>query len=470
MNASNELTFRESVDRMFDRAIDTMSLPPGLADQIRSCNSCYQLKFGVKLDDRYEVFTGWRAVHSEHILLVKGGIRYADFANQDEVEALAALMTYKCAIVFIPFGGSKGALKINPAKLLRTRTGENHAPLHAGVGQARPRSSQPQRRPGHGHRRTRDGLDIRHVPKPLSRTSQRHGLCHRQASSPRRHRRPHRGHRRGVQFGLREFFRHPEDVARAKLEGTLEGKRIVIQGLGNVGYHAAKFLSEEDGAKIVSIIERDGAISSPDGFDIEAVKQHVNENRGVKGFPGAEYTEDGSALLEADCDILIPAALEGVINKGNAANIKAPLIAEAANGPVTFAADEILREKGTVIIPDAYMNAGGVTVSYFEWVKISRAFASVTSSAATRNARARLIIDALEKMLNTSVPQEIRDQLTTGADELALVRSGLDDTMRNAYNEIRNIFNSRNNVVDLRTAAFVLAIERIAKKYESMGL
>ena len=273
-----------------------------------------------------------------------------------------------------------------------------------------------------------------------------------------------------MQFGLREFFRHPEDVARAKLEGTLECKRIVIQGLGNVGYHAAKFLSEEDGAKIVSIIERDGAISSPDGFDIEAVKQHVNKNRGVKGFPGAEYTEDGSALLEADCDILIPAALEGVINKGNAANIKAPLIAEAANGPVTFAADEILREKGTVIIPDAYMNAGGVTVSYFEWVKNLARIRFGYLERRHEERRGQLIIDALEKMLNTSVPQEIRDQLTTGADELALVRSGLDDTMRNAYNEIRNIFNSRNNVVDLRTAAFVLAIERIAKKYESMGL
>ena len=159
-----------------------------------------------------------------------------------------------------------------------------------------------------------------------------------------------------------------------------------------------------------------------------------------------------------------------MINKGNAANIKAPLIAEAANGPVTFAADEILREKGTVIIPDAYMNAGGVTVSYFEWVKNLARIRFGYLERRHEERRGQLIIDALEKMLNTSVPQEIRDQLTTGADELALVRSGLDDTMRNAYNEIRNIFTSRDNVVDLRTAAFVLAIERIAKKYESMGL
>ena len=471
MNPSNELTFRESVDRMFDRAIDTMSLPPGLAEQIRSCNSCYQLKFGVKLEDRYEVFTGWRAVHSEHILPVKGGIRYADFANQDEVEALAALMTYKCAIVFIPFGGSKGALKINPRnyseqeleKITRRFTQElaKRDLVHPSLNVPAPDMGTGEREMGwiSDTYQTLYPEQVSGMGCVTGKPVHLGGIGGRTEATGR-----------GVQFGLREFFRHPEDVARAKLEGTLEGKRIVIQGLGNVGYHAAKFLSEEDGAKIVSIIERDGAISSPDGFDIEAVKQHVNENRGVKDFPGAEYTEDGSALLEADCDILIPAALEGVINKGNAANIKAPLIAEAANGPVTFAADEILREKGTVIIPDAYMNAGGVTVSYFEWVKNLARIRFGYLERRHEERRGQLIIDALEKMLNTSVPQEIRDQLTTGADELALVRSGLDDTMRNAYNEIRNIFNSRKNVVDLRTAAFVLAIERIAKKYESMGL
>ena len=471
MNPSNELSFRESVDRMFDRAIDTMDLPLGLADQIRSCNSCYQLKFGVKLGDRYEVFTGWRAVHSEHILPVKGGIRYADFANQDEVEALAALMTYKCAIVFIPFGGSKGALKINPRnysagdleKITRRFTQElaKRDLVHPSLNVPAPDMGTGEREMGwiSDTYQTLFPEQVSGMGCVTGKPVHLGGIQGRTEATGR-----------GVQFGLREFFRHPEDVSRAKLDGTLEGKRIVIQGLGNVGYHAAKFLSEEDGAKIVTIIERDGAISSPDGFDVEAVKQYVNENRGVKGFPDADYNENGSELLEADCDILIPAALEGVINQSNAANIKAPLIAEAANGPVTFAADEILREKGTVIIPDAYMNAGGVTVSYFEWVKNLARIRFGYLERRHEERRGQLIIDALEKMLNTPVPQEIREQLTTGADELALVRSGLDDTMRNAYNEIREIFNSRENVVDLRTASFVLAIERIAKKYESMGL
>ena len=471
MNPSNELSFRESVDRMFDRAIDTMDLPLGLADQIRSCNSCYQLKFGVKLGDRYEVFTGWRAVHSEHILPVKGGIRYADFANQDEVEALAALMTYKCAIVFIPFGGSKGALKINPRnyssgdleKITRRFTQElaKRDLVHPSLNVPAPDMGTGEREMGwiSDTYQTLFPEQVSGMGCVTGKPVHLGGIQGRTEATGR-----------GVQFGLREFFRHPEDVSQAKLDGTLEGKRIVIQGLGNVGYHAAKFLSEEDGAKIVTIIERDGAISSPEGFDVEAVKQYVNENRGVKGLPDADYNENGSELLEADCDILIPAALEGVINQSNAANIKAPLIAEAANGPVTFAADEILREKGTVIIPDAYMNAGGVTVSYFEWVKNLARIRFGYLERRHEERRGQLIIDALEKMLNTPVPQEIREQLTTGADELALVRSGLDDTMRNAYNEIREIFNSRENVVDLRTASFVLAIERIAKKYESMGL
>ena len=471
MNSPNELTFRESVDQMFDRAIDTLNLPLGLAEQIRCCNSCYQLKFGVKLGDRYEVFTGWRAVHSEHILPVKGGIRYADFANQDEVEALAALMTYKCAIVFIPFGGSKGALKINPRnyteneleKITRRFTQElaKRDLIHPSLNVPAPDMGTGEREMGwisdtyqslFPHQASGMGC-VTGKPVHLD------GIQGRKEATGR-----------GVQYGLREFFRHSEDVKRANLEGSLEDKRIVIQGLGNVGYHAAKFLSEEDGAKIITIIERDGAISSDSGLDVEAVKQYIIQNRGVKGFPGATYNENGSKLLEAECDILIPAALEGVINQNNAKDIKAPLIAEAANGPVTFSADEILRKKGTVIIPDAYMNAGGVTVSYFEWVKNLARIRFGYLERRHEERRGQLIVDALEKMLDTAVPQTIRKQLISGADELDLVRSGLDDTMRNAYNEIRSIYNSREKVVDLRTASFVLAIERIAKKYESMGL
>ncbi|MBC8244960.1 MAG: Glu/Leu/Phe/Val dehydrogenase [Verrucomicrobia bacterium] len=471
MSDHPELSFRQSVDRMFDRAIATMNLPLGLAEQIRSCNSVYQVQFGVKLDDQYEVFTGWRAVHSEHILPVKGGIRYADFANQDEVEALAALMSYKCAIVMIPFGGSKGALKIDPRRYSEKdleKITRRFAQELAKRDMIHPSLNVPAPDMGTGEREMGWISDTYQSLYP----EQANGMgcvtgkpVHLGGISGRVE-----ATGRGVQFGLREFFRHPEDVARAGLDGSLEGKRIIMQGLGNVGYHAAKFLSGEDGARITTIIERDGAIHSADGLDVEAVKAHIAEHQGVKGFPDADYSADGASLLEADCDILIPAAMEAVITRDNAARIQAPLIAEAANGPITYAADEILRDKGTIIIPDAYLNAGGVTVSYFEWVKNLARIRFGYLERRNEERRGQIIVEALEKMLNTTVPAEIRDQLTTGSDELALVRSGLDDTMRNAYNNIRDIFNARDNVVDLRTAAFVCGIERIAKRYESMGI
>ena len=336
MNDTQELSFRESVDRMFDRATATMDLPLGLADQIRSCNSVYQVQFGVKLGDHYEVFTGWRAVHSEHILPVKGGIRYADFANQDEVEALASLMSYKCAIVMIPFGGSKGALKIDPRqysekdleKITRRFTQElaKRDLIHPSLNVPAPDMGTGEREMGwisdtyqSLFPEQANGMGcVTGKPVHLG------GIDGRVEATGR-----------GVQFGLREFFRHPDDVARARLDGTIEGKRIVVQGLGNVGYHAAKFLSGEDGARITAIIERDGAIHSADGLDVEAVKTHIAENQGAKGYPGADYTEDRASGLETECDILIPAAMEGGITLKNAARIQAPLIAEAANGPVT---------------------------------------------------------------------------------------------------------------------------------------
>ena len=471
MSNHPELSFRQSVDRMVDRAIATMDLPLGLAEQIRSCNSVYQVQFGVKLGDQYEVFTGWRAVHSEHILPVKGGIRYADFANQDEVEALAALMSYKCSIVMIPFGGSKGALKLDPRQYSEKdleKITRRFAQELAKRDLIHPSLNVPAPDMGTGEREMGWISDTYQSLFPeqangmgcvTGKPVHLGGIVGRVEATGR-----------GVQFGLREFFRHPEDVSRAGLEGSLEGKRIVVQGLGNVGYHAAKFLSGEDGATITTIIERDGAIHSANGLDVEAVKTHIAEHHGVKGFPGSDYTADGASLLEADCDILIPAAMEAVINHANAARVQSLLIAEAANGPVTYAADQILREKGTVIIPDAYLNAGGVTVSYFEWVKNLARIRFGYLERRNEERRGQIIVEALEKMLNTTVPAEIRDQLTTGSDELALVRSGLDDTMRNAYNNIRDIFNARDNVVDLRTAAFVCGIERIAKRYESMGI
>ncbi|NRB01993.1 MAG: Glu/Leu/Phe/Val dehydrogenase, partial [Rhodobacteraceae bacterium] len=280
---------------------------------------------------------------------------------------------------------------------------------------------------------------------------------------------------RGVQYALREFFRDREGVKKAGMDGTLDGKTVVVQGLGNVGYHAAKFLSEEDGCKVIAVIERDGALINHSGLEIEAVRQWIVDNGTIKGFADATFVEDGAKVLEEACDILVPAALEGVINLSNAENIKAPLIIEAANGPVTAGADEILRAKGTVIIPDMYANAGGVTVSYFEWVKNLSHIRFGRMQRRQEEARHQLVVDELERLsadseLKWSLDPAFKDKYLRGAGELELVRSGLDDTMRAAYQSMATVWHSRDDVTDLRTAAYLVSIDRVAASYRAKGL
>ena len=471
MEQKKETTFKESVDLMYDRAVETLNLPIGLAEQIRTCNAVYQVRFGVKLKGEYKIFVGWRAVHSEHILPVKGGIRFAEIANQEEVEALAALMTYKCAIVNVPFGGSKGALKINPndydeEDLEKITRRFAHELIKKDL--VNPNLNVPAPDMGTGEREMAWISDTFQNLYP----NQINGMgC---VTGKPVHNGGIRGRTeatgRGVQFGIREFFRHPEDLKLAQIEGGLDSKKIIVQGLGNVGWHAAKFLSEEDGAKIIGIIERDGAIYSEKGLDVNDVLNYIKENGGVKNFPNSSFTESGQELLEKECDILIPAAIEGVINSSNAARIKAPLIAEAANGPVPFEADSILRKKGTVILPDAFLNAGGVTVSYFEWIKNLARIRFGRLERRHEEIKGKLIVETLETMLNAKVPNDLKNKLIEGADELDLVRSGLDDSMRDAYKNIRETYYSMNNVDDFRTASYVVAIKTIAKGYESMNL
>ena len=476
MSHSGEPSFRESVDLMFNRAVALMDLSPGLEQKIRVCNSTYTVRFGVRLRGKIETFTGYRSVHSEHMEPVKGGIRYALSVHQDEVEALAALMTYKCALVETPFGGSKGGLCIDP------RAWDEHE------------LEQITRRFAYELIKRDLIHPAQNVPAPDMGTGEREmawiadqyarmNTTDINAKACVTGKPPHAGGiqgrveatGRGVQFALREFFRHPEDVAIAKLSGGLAGKRAIVQGLGNVGYHAAKFLSEEDGVLITAIIERDGALISDAGLPVEAVRQHLTATGGLKGFAGATYVEDGAPVLERACDILIPAAMEGVIHMGNAARISAPLIIEAANGPVTYGADEILRGKGTVIIPDMYANAGGVTVSYFEWVKNLSHIRFGRMQRRAEESRSRLMIEELERLsadagLGWSLSPDFKEKFLTGSDELALVRSGLDDTMRTAYQAMREVWHSRADVEDLRVAAYIVSIGRVASSYRSKGL
>jgi len=408
---------------------------------------------------------------------VKGGIRYALSVNQDEVEALAALMTYKCALVETPFGGSKGGLCIDP------RAWEEHE------------LEQITRRFAYELIKRDLIHPAQNVPAPDMGTGEREmawiadqyarmNTTDINARACVTGKPPHAGGiqgrveatGRGVQFALRAFFRHPEDAAKAGLSGGLEGKRVIVQGLGNVGFHAAKFLSEEDGARIIAVIERDGAVANPAGLDIAALRAWMDAHGGaVAGFPGGTFTAEGAAMLEAACDILIPAAQEGVIHRGNAGAIRAPLILEAANGPVTFAADEILRARGCVVIPDLYANAGGVTVSYFEWVKNLGHIRFGRMQRRAEEARSRLLVEELERLsadqgLGWTLSTDFKARFLTGSDELALVRSGLDDTMRGAYQAMRALWHDGPGVEDLRMAAYMVAIGRVAHSYRSKGL
>ena len=472
----NEPTFRESVDIMYNRAVALMDLPPGLEEKIRVCNATYTVRFGVRLRGKVETFTGYRSVHSEHMEPVKGGIRFSLAVNQDEVEALAALMTYKCAVVEAPFGGSKGGLCVDPNQWEEHEMEQitrRFAYELAKRDLINPSQNVPAPDMGTGERemswiadqyRRMNTTDINAAACVTGKPPHAGGIQGRVEATGR-----------GVEYALREFFREPEDVKKAGLSGTLDGKRVVVQGLGNVGYHAAKFLSEEDGCKVIGIIERDGALYNEAGINVEAVRQWIVKHGGVANYPDATHHADGSKVLEADCDILVPAALEGVINLQNAPRIKAPLIIEAANGPVTAGADEVLRDRGTVVIPDLYANAGGVTVSYFEWVKNLSHIRFGRMQRRQEEARHELIVNELERldaMLGDawSMSPDFKRRYMRGADELELVRSGLDDTMRAAFQAMRDTWHGRSDVHDLRTAGFITAIERVAQSYAAKGL
>jgi glutamate dehydrogenase (NAD(P)+) len=475
MLARNEPGLRASVDQMFSRAAALMDLPAGLEEKMRVCNSVYVVRFGVRLRGQVQTFTGYRAVHSEHMEPVKGGIRYAPNLQQDEIEALAALMTWKCALVEAPFGGSKGGLCLDPRlydvdeleQITRRFAYEliKRGLIHPSQNIAGPDLGTGEREMAwiadqYARMNTTD-INARAsvTGKPLNAG----GIAGRTEAAGR-----------GIQFALQEFFHHPEDVAKANLSGGLEGKRVIVQGLGNVGYHAAKFLSVDLGAKIIAIAEHDGGIVSQDGLNVDDVREWMEEHGGVSSYPNANHVVVGDEVLELDCDILIPAAREGSINLSNAARIKARLIVEGANGPVTAGAEDILRKRGTVIIPDLFASSGGVTVSYFEWVKNLSHIRFGRMQRRQEETRHELLIDELERLAATSgngwtLSDDFKRNYLRGAGEIELVRSGLEDTMRSAYRRIRDLWLTRPDVPDLRTAAYLVAIQRVADSYRAKG-
>ncbi|NIQ00824.1 MAG: glutamate dehydrogenase [Nitrospinaceae bacterium] len=465
-----EANFRENVNLVFDIAAATLEINEGLAYFLKGVYNVYQVRFPVKIKGKVESFIGWRAVHSEHKLPTKGGIRFSPLVNQNEVEALAALMSYKCALVDVPFGGSKGGVVVDP-KLYDDDTMEHITRRFAfeliKKNYINPAISVPAPDMGTGPREMAWIADtyMEHCPQDINALGCVTGKPISLGGIPGRT----EATGRGVVYGIREFFRHPEDKKLAGLEGTLEGKTVIVQGLGNVGYHTAKILEAEDRAIVIGVIEHDGALMDRNGLSVENVNTFIKEHGGVKGFPDAQYFEDGNAIIEEECDVLVPAAMEGVIHMENAPRIKAKLIAEAANGPVTFGADAILRQKGVVMIPDIYLNAGGVIVSYFEWIKN---LSHIRFGRLTRRydeGQNDLLIQAIEST-GGKIPRELVEKLQRGPNELDLVRSGLDDTMRLAFQQIRDRHWSSDKIDSYRIASMAIAIEKIALSIQDRGV
>ncbi len=470
---AESFSFFQKVNRDFDKAAQFTEYPHGLLEQIKICNSSCHFTFPIERDDgTIQTIHGWRAEHSHHKLPTKGGIRYSTLVNEDETMALAALMTYKCALVDVPFGGAKGGIQVDRReyseseleRITRRYTYELIQKNYIGPGVDVPAPDF-----GTGETEMAWILDtyITMAPDKLNAIAcvtgkpiEQNGIHGRKEATGR-----------GVAFGLEEACSFAEDMKPLGLSTGLHGKSVVVQGFGNVGYHAAKFLMEAD-ARVIGIIERDGGIHDPRGFDVEKVATYRAETGSIRGYPGAELIENPNDGLELECDILMPAALENQLTAANAPHIKASIIAEAANGPTAPDADEILQKRGILIIPDTFLNAGGVAVSYFEWLRNLSHVRFGRLGKRFEDRTQYIMRQAVEKATSYKFSED-ELALIHGADEKDLVNSGLQDTMITAYQETRETrMQYRNNKkdIDYRTAAFINAIHRIARSYMQLGI
>jgi glutamate dehydrogenase (NAD(P)+) len=463
--------FFESVTQSFDKASVFTKWESGILEQIKACNAVYRMKFPVKRNDgSIEVIEAYRVQHSHHKLPCKGGIRFAAEVNQDEVMALASLMTFKCAIVNVPFGGGKGGIKINPKnysayeleKITRRYTAELIKKNFIGPGIDVPAPDY-----GTGEREMAWILDTYAAMKPgeidaagcvTGKPVTQGGVRGRKEATGL-----------GVFYGVREICNMKDQMDKLGLTTGIKGKRVVVQGLGNVGYHAAKFF-REGGAIVTCIAEHDCAVYCETGLNEEELWLFKQKTGSIINFPGTTTLSNTLEALEVDCDILIPAALENVINKDNAPKVKAKIIGEAANGPLTPEADEIFTQKGVLVVPDMYLNAGGVTVSYFEWLKnLSHVRYGRLEKRFTENLN-KHILNQIEELTGKKVGDIEKKFIEHGPDEVDLVYSGLEETMITATNEIMDVWKNNPNIPDMRTAAYVVAINKVGTSYAELGI
>ena len=467
------VSFLDSVNRYFDAAAPHTGLDEGLLSQIKICNGMYQIHFPVKIGGKVEVIEAYRAQHSHHRSPTKGGIRYSNHVNQDEVVALATLMSYKCAIVDVPFGGAKGGVKINPweysaedlEKITRRYTTELIRRKFIG-----PAVDVPAPDYGTGSRemawiydtyRSFHPDDINAAGCVTGKPVNQNGVRGRTEATGR-----------GVFYGIREACNQTDLMEQLGMSPGIAGKTMVIQGLGNVGSHTATISQDEGGVKIIGVSEVEGAIYNPEGIDIHALLRHRQHHGSILSFPGAQiYGKDKRrAVMEFECDILVPAALENQIDADNAPRVKAKIVAEAANGPVTADGSAVLAERGIVVIPDIYLNAGGVTVSYFEWLKNLSHMRFGRLEKRFDERAYRRIVEQIEQTTGKTISERDRNQIIRGADEIDLVRSGLEETMIGGFRGIYSMYKANDDIRDLRTAAFALAISKISSDYIALGI
>ncbi|KAF0852771.1 mitochondrial glutamate dehydrogenase [Andalucia godoyi] len=467
--------FLEQVQYFFDQASGLTTHDRTICEFIKTPKNIIELSFPLRRetpngDLKWELIQGWRCQHSYHRMPTKGGIRFHPMTDRQETMALATLMTFKCAAVDVPFGGAKGGIRIDPKKytpaeletITRRYTAELIKKHYIGPG-----TDVPAPDVGTNEKimswllstyqaMASDAVDASAcvTGKPVSQG----GIRGRTEATGL-----------GVYYTVRDVLNDADLTKKAGISMGLEGKKVVVLGFGNVGYHSALFLVE-NGAKLVGVGEWNSGVWNPDGINPEQLNAYKNAHgNSLKGFPGAkkEFSR-AEDMLGLDCDVLIPAALEGQINMSNANDIKAKVIAEAANGPITIGGEQILEKKNVIIIPDVWCNAGGVTVSYFEWLKnLSHVrFGRMTKQYDMYSKRDLLML--IEEKLGKKFSEKEYNLVVRGADELDLVRSGLDYTMRNAFQQIKSISVSKNT--SLRSAAYVASIDKIAGTLSTLGI
>ena len=463
--------FLLDTNKYVNKALKFSELSDDLANKIITCNSTYTVRFGVRLRGQIYTFEGWRSVHSEHMEPTKGGIRFDMDTHAEEVEALAALMSYKCAIINVPYGGSKGGLKIDPSqwesreleKITRRFAQEliKRDLISPSMNVPAPdigTSSKEMAWIADEYRKIHPA-DINGSACVTGKPPSKNGLVGREEATGR-----------GVQYIVREFFRNPDLLKLVKLDNDLSTKSFILQGLGNVGYHLSKFLTEDDGVKLIGISEFNGGIYNEDGINVEHAKKYFTKHNSFENYPKATFIKDSSLLLKRKCDILIPAARENVITEKNAEDISANLIVEAANGPISYKGNQILNRKKIFVIPDILANGGGVAVSYFEWVKNLRHIRFGRLEKRRNQIQLNNLIEAIESMTGKTMPAKYKSNFHNGIEEIDLIRSGLDDMMIDGFQSVKKEFIETDKITDFRTAAFKAAIEKIALSYDFIGL